>query len=442
LFTPIFHYLAAQRRWHALQGTRLLAFQNQRALRVVAHAQKRSPFYRQWWQGCDLQDWQNLPSIDKTLMMANFSQLNTVGIEKTAAFQTALQAEHARDFSPTLQATNGKRYTVGLSSGTSGNRGLFLVGEQEQAGWSGVILARALPNWRDLLRRPPLRVAFFLRANSNLYQSTDKRGIQFRYFDLMTPLAQAEHALTAFQPQIIIAPPSLLALLAHAQQAGKLRIQPERLISVAEVLESQDQAHLQTVFQCVVHQIYQCTEGLLAVSCPQGRLHWQADLVAVQWQALGQGRFSPVITDLWRTTQPIIRYRLNDVIQLSESACSCGNDWQVLQAIEGRSDDVCYFADDLGEWRVVFPDVIRRMVLLAEAPVLEYQAVQSARGQLRLAVQVAEGADFGLVERILRESVVRELARYRCVVARLEVVEGIAPVPAGVKRRRVIAKNM
>ncbi len=374
--------------------------------------------------------------------MANFSQLNTVGIEKESALQTALQAERSRDFTPTLQSATGKRFTVGLSSGTSGNRGLFLVGEQEQAGWSGVILARALPNWRDLLRRPPLRVAFFLRANSNLYQSTDKRGIQFRYFDLMTPLAQAERALTDFQPQVVIAPPSLLALLAKAQQVGTLRIQPERLISVAEVLEPQDQAHLQTAFQCVVHQIYQCTEGLLAVSCPQGSLHWQADLVAVQWQALGQGRFSPIITDLWRTTQPIIRYRLNDVIQLSTSVCSCGNDWQVLQAIEGRSDDICYFADESGEWRVVFPDVIRRMVLLADAPVLEYQAVQSERGQLRLAVQVAEGADFGVVERTLQESVLRELARYRCVVARLEVVEGIAPVPAGVKRRRVVAKSI
>jgi hypothetical protein len=50
--------------------------------------------------------------------------------------------------------------TVGLSSGTSGNRGVFLVSRAERLRWAGILLGRALPG--HLLKRllspwtPPL----------------------------------------------------------------------------------------------------------------------------------------------------------------------------------------------------------------------------------------------------------------------------------------------
>ncbi|WBV66998.1 hypothetical protein PGH44_06835 [Legionella pneumophila] len=46
---------------------------------------------------------------------------------------------------------------VGLSSGTSGSRGLFLVSEQERDAWAGIILAKAMPNGL----RSRERIAFF-----------------------------------------------------------------------------------------------------------------------------------------------------------------------------------------------------------------------------------------------------------------------------------------
>ena len=90
--------------------------------------------------------------------MRDFDQINTRGLTLDEDMEVAVQSEQSRDFAPTLNGV-----TVGLSSGTSGNRGLFLA--SEGAGHVGGGSAST-----DLgLVVPKEEGAFFLRANSNLY---------------------------------------------------------------------------------------------------------------------------------------------------------------------------------------------------------------------------------------------------------------------------------
>ena len=101
------------------------------------------------------------PIINKAIFMANFDSINTVNIELEEALAVAIKSEENRDFSPTI-----KGITAGLSSGTSGNRGVFLASEKERAYWVALVLDRVLGF--SLKKRS---IAFFLRANSNLYDS-------------------------------------------------------------------------------------------------------------------------------------------------------------------------------------------------------------------------------------------------------------------------------
>jgi phenylacetate-coenzyme A ligase PaaK-like adenylate-forming protein len=454
------HFVRARWRWHTLHGEALRDFQDARARAIVAFAAQHAPFYRAHWAGHDLRDWRTLPTVDKQTMMAHFATFNTRGISQEAALAVALAAERDRDFAPTLDGV-----TVGLSSGTSGHRGIFLAAPWEQTGWAGVLLARALHRWQGRLR-----VAFFLRSNSNLYERIGGLVIQFRYFDLMTPLPAAIRALNDLRPHVIVGPPSLLLLLAEAHERGTLRARPDRLISVAEVLEPQDHARLHAIFAAPIHQIYQCTEGLLAISCARGALHIQEDLVAIQAVPLlnpsnGEGkpgrdtkgsegaeshegmipsdfravgpRIQPIITDLWRRTQPMVRYRLNDVVQLAPGPCACGSGFRVIAAVEGRSDDCCRFISTDGTLRIFFPDTIRRMILLASGQIAEYQAVQTRPGQLSVHLAVVPGADFGAVAQAVRASVAATLVQYACRPAELELAEGLCAEAPGTKRRRV-----
>ena len=84
--------------------------------------------------------------------MKNFNGINTKGIDVKQAIEVATRSEKSRNFSPTL---NG--LTVGLSTGTSGNKGLFLVSKQERAMWVALILQRII-GWKFRKRK----IAFFL----------------------------------------------------------------------------------------------------------------------------------------------------------------------------------------------------------------------------------------------------------------------------------------
>lgn len=414
----LFTFLAARRRFRSLRGDALARYQDERARGIVAYARAHSPFYREHFDGTT--DWRELPTIDKQSMMARFDTFNTHGIRRDEAMAVALRAERDRNFSPTIDGL-----TVGLSSGTSGHRGLFLVDEHEQKTWAATILARALHR----IRRTQL--AFFLRSNSNLYQRLGA-FLQFRYFDLMTPIEEAVAALNAYQPDLVVGPPSLLAVLAAHPS---LRITPRRLISVAEVLEPQDAERLRARFGVDVHQIYQCTEGLLAVSCARGALHMQEDIVAVQCEDAGEGRVVPIVTDLHRRTQPIIRYRLNDLLVLAPDECDCGSAFRVIERIEGRSDDICRFVQPDGALRTIFPDTLRRAILLAHDAIDDYQITQRKPGALDVRLRITRDAPEVLraVQRTLEETA----RQYDCVVPSMTIEEGLEPRSADQKRRRV-----
>lgn len=271
---------------------------------------------------------------------------------------------------------------MGLSSGTSGNRGVFLVSKAERLRWAGILLARTLPPHllRHLLSpwHAPLRIAFFLRANSNLYTTLNSRRIQFTFHDLLRGVEAAVPQLNANPPDVLVAPPPVLRALAAEAFAGRLRIQPSHIIAVAEVLESRDADSVHSAFGQIPHQIYQATEGFLAYTCEYGSLHLNESFVQVEreWLDAEHTRFQPVITDFTRDTQLIVRYRLNDVLRVRAEHCSCGRAEHSIAAIEGRADEVLWLPAHNGKVVAVFPDFIRRAMLLVGEQIREFAVQQ------------------------------------------------------------------
>lgn len=423
-------YFRSRRDFQRLRGSRLKAYQDQRARAVVAHAVARAPFYAQHYRQADLADWRTLPSVDKQLMMANFAAFNTHGIGLSEAMEVALSAERCRDFRPTVRGL-----TVGLSSGTSGHRSLFLADRNEQARWVGVVLARLLPPFR--LRG--YTVTLFSQSGSNLYEDLRGRWIRFCHHDLATAIDAAVHCLNAEQPDLLCGPPSYLEMLAIRQTAGELRISPRKIVSVAEVLEPQVARALAESFGCPVFQIYQCTEGLIGISCPHGQLHLQEDIMASQFEPLGttaDAPATPVITDLWHRTLPIIRYRLNDVVTLSSEDCTCGSAFQVIENVGGRCDDVCEFLDANGSLKPIFPATLRRLILLADEAISDYEALQQHPSQLHVRVTVADGADPARLAESVENILMAGLREQGVVAPTIEVETGIIGPVEG-KRRRI-----
>ncbi len=337
--------------------------------RHFAYLHTHSPYFakRQLIRG--IGDLQDLPIMDKAASLASFNTMNTRGLKRDKALAIAIKSERTRNFTPTYNGVS-----VGLSSGTSGHRGLFVASDYERASWAGAVLAKFLPKGSISGHR----VAFFLRANNNLYESVNSRFITFRYFDMYKDMTKLISELEQYEPTVLIAPPSVLGLIANAVEQKVISLHAQKVISVAEVLSVGDEKRFKRVFrQKYIYQAYQCTEGFLAHTCHEGSLHLNEDIVYIEKEFIDDRRFVPIITDFRRKTQPIVRYRLNDILVLSKKKCSCGMTTTVIDRIEGREDDIFLFKDKAGRTIKVFPDIIARCVIYTKG-IGEYRVTQTS----------------------------------------------------------------
>lgn len=229
---------------------------------------------------------------------------------------------------------------------------------------------------------PPLplarhSIAFFLRANSNLYTAVKSPLIRFEFYDLLEALDAHIPRFNVQNPTILIAPAQVLQQLARHPD---LTIHPKKIISVAEVLEPQVKTRIEQRFGTPVHQIYQCTEGFLAHTCAYGNLHLNEDMVYIEkdWIDRESGRFAPVITDFNRKSQPVIRYRLDDVLIANDAPCPCGSAFARISAIEGRCDDILDARTTGGEPYVLYADFIRR-AMISDDLIQEYRVEQHGK---------------------------------------------------------------
>ena len=349
---------------------KLEAYQNVKESRIKKYAKQHSQYYA-------VQKESHV--IDKDEMMNNFDLLNTVGINKDQALELAINSEKTRDFQEKLN-----NITVGLSSGTSGHRGLFLISDKEKSKWAGAILAKALPK-NNIFHH---KIAFFLRADSNLYETINSKFITFEYFDIYKNMETNIERLNEYQPTILVAPPSVLTDIADAIEENKISISPIKIFSVAEVLEKTDENRFKIIFkQDIIHQIYQCTEGFLGITCECGTMHLNEDLVKIEKEYIDDKRFIPIITDLERTTQPIINYRLNDILVEKQGQCKCGRKTLAIECIEGRTDDIFIFADREQQDIKVFADFIRRCIIFVKG-IKNYKVKQLSRSEILILIDV------------------------------------------------------
>jgi len=333
----------------------------------IKFVRQNSPFYRKLWDGYDDSQWREFPIIEKSAMMENLQELITVDLDVAQAKKLAEKAEKSRDFSSKIGP-----YSIGFSSGTSGFRGMHIVSEAEQATWAGFMLARGLGS--SIFKKH--RIGLVLRANSNTYESIGSNRIKFMFYDLMKPIDELHEAILNDNLDMLICPPSVLSYF--VDMGSKIAV--KRLVSAAEVLEETDRQKIESHFGLTLHQFYSSTEGEIGATCELGKLHLNEDIMVVQkeWIDEEKGWYHPIITDFRRKTQPIIRYRMNDILVSSKTTCSCGDAREVIDSVMGRSDDVFHLEKLDGSIEMIVPDLIRRAVMQMSHEITDYIAIQKS----------------------------------------------------------------
>ncbi len=350
-------------------------FQRKKLTQFAQNVLSKSNFYKKYFKQSKI-DFDDIPVISKSLFMEHFDEINTVNISKKDALKTAIDAEESRNFKSEI---NG--ITIGLSTGTSGKRGIFLASENERAKWAALVMQRVI---KPVFFKKQ-RIAFFLRANSNLYASISSGLFEFRYFDIFQPIDELMQGVNAFQPHILAAQPSILVDIALAQSKSEIKLKLTQVISFAEVLHTEDKRFIQQQFSCKFTEVYQCTEGFLGVSCSYGTMHLNEDFVKIEKDIIDDDKFYPIITDFSRQSQPVVKYRLDDVLIAKQTPCECGSKLMAIEAIVGRDDDVLEF---LVNEKIVklYPDLIARRIALANDSFYKYQIKQVSYDSLEIAI--------------------------------------------------------
>ncbi len=355
---------------------KLLKKQEKSMLKHVKKIRRNSKFFQEHWKDYSDDDWREFPILDKATMMSNLQDYLTVDLDVEYAKNLALSAEKSRDFTEKIDG-----YSVGFSSGTSGARGMHIVSKAEQDRWSGYMMARGLGG--SIFSKH--NIGLFLRANSNTYENVGSRNIKFHFFDLMKPMDELVEKLRETNLDILIAPPSVLRYLADNNVNLKLR----RIVSSAEVLTQVDKKVIEEHFKQIVHQFYSSTEGEIAATCELGNLHLNEEIMVIQkeWVDEDRGIFRPIISDFVRITQPIIRYRQNDLLVLGKGLCPCGDAREYITEVIGRQDDIFLLQNKTGEIEHVVPDLIRRATLQMSNKIESYFVEQISENEINVMIQ-------------------------------------------------------
>jgi putative adenylate-forming enzyme len=322
------------------------------------------PFYR------SSTAFSTFPEMNKAQLISHFPLLNRFAARYEECLEQGIAQEKIR-----TRITTKFPFLVKLSSGTNGRRGVFLTTESERLQTAATILAHA----EFLNIRKPQKIALFLAAGGPPEEPIGYRHVALRFFDL----SQHTHALLAelnqFRPTVLVGPPALLTALRIADPTRALR--PATIVSVADKLEKQEKLRLEDHFASKVFEIYEANGAFLGISCREGTMHLNEDLLCFERQSVNDlsGAFEPVVSDYFRQSQAFVRFHLDDVLIPQPGICQCGSKRQAIREIRGRADDVLLFGGTS-----VPPDFIHQTIQNQLASDLDFKVIQISESQLRI----------------------------------------------------------
>lgn len=233
--------------------------------------------------------------------------------------------------------------------------------------------------------------------------------------------------LDEFRPRILWGRTSGLAGMAEylADNPRLTDWRPELVTTWSEPLLAHQKLAIEAGFGCPTSNLYSCREtSHLGALCPAGRLHVFAEDFHVEQAQPGQQPSLLLVTALFPTPMPFIRYALGDLGVLSVEPCPCGRTLPVIDRLDGRNSDVHQLPDGrriaTGFWTALFAaNPLCRTVR-------RYQIVYGENHEVRLRI-VPSAAYSNDIEAHLRRQVETQYG-YPYTI---QYPEAIEPAPSG-----------
>ena len=430
---------------------RVRAEQLRRLRRILTHARRDSPFHAARLAHVDtttfrLEDLAALPAMTKNDVMNAWDDVVT---DRQLNLQdVSIHLDRLLSGKETNAYLHGKYYAA-ATGGSSGKRGVFLWD------WETFVVTAnityRMEARQDLLETPagPRRTAVicagsYVHGSRFLFPTMLDRDREARVFPAGRPIPELVAGLNEYQPDRLVGYASVIHELCAEACARRLKISPQRISTNSEPLLDEARAMALEAWGINIHNCWGSVEIGLAAS--EGESFDGPSLAEdfLIFEAVDSGNHpvadlsraeKVLVTKLYGTVMPLIRYELTDSLILDASPNADAPGCRRIREITGRSDAWFVYTGNIRIHPMSF-----RNVLGQDQQITEYQVQQTQHGARVLAIaddsftpdRVARAlrqalAEAGLPGAKVTVEVVAELPRHpetnklkRFVPARLE----------------------
>ncbi len=198
--------------------------------------------------------------------------------------------------------------------------------------------------------------------------------------------------LNEFQPNIISGYAGTIYQLALAKLDGRLKINPGRLQSSGEVLTESMRETIENAFNQDVFDLYACSESIVLGIQKSGRdpfllfNDWHhLEVIDEKDNIVPEGtQGSLLVTPLYRTLQPLIRYRMSDTMALQTT----DQPFIALNRFSGRTEDTLIYLGPQGIKHLIHAS---EMLAFFAPGLRQFQFEQTSPNTLLLRISVNDG---------------------------------------------------
>lgn len=394
---------------------KLAEFQTARLRDILETSYQKSPYYREILKGIDissftLNDLPRLPVLKKDTVMQNWDYIVSVeGINRKIAEEHLEKLRDGERNNPYYK----DQFLFVATGGSSGKRGLF-VWDEEFLSETVCTCFRSLALEESKRGNEPIKMAVLeapstLHGSRHLFSVSYAPNVEVLVLDSIESADKQHSKLNDFQPDFLIGFASVVAEQAHAQIRGALDIKPRWVSTNSEPLDDEMREVIRNAWGTYTCNSWGSVEiGLVAMETPQSTgMIIGEDCVILE---VVDNNLQPakdvkearkvVATSLINKTFPLIRYVIDDVLELEEDNTHFPA-FREIKSILGRSDDWFKYKNCR-----IHPMAFRH-VLGQIKEIEEYQITQTENGADIIIVS-PEGLNTDMIQRGLTNNLLNE----------------------------------
>lgn len=395
-------------------------YQNKKLQRLITHAYNNIPYYRRVMQERGItpaeirtrDDLEFIPVLTKQIIRDNFNDMNFRGM-------------------------NNRQATKRSTSGTTGDPLVFYQDRNSRI-WVHAAMLRGW-SWAKY-KIGDILVSFYNLGRLSFWGKINSTIIRHYYFpanDNENKFAEFFNKIRSLKPAFVTGFTSSLYLYAKTLEKNNFpNITIPVIFTCAEMLHDYQRKLIEKAFNGRVYDYYGSNEmGSIAYECEHGNKHISEEHVILEivnsnGEAVRNRSGNIVVTDLDNFAMPFIRYRIGDVGSMSDRVCDCGRNLQILDSLDGRSQEFLKASDGSLVPGIYFPGRFREI-----KGINQFQIIQE--DLKNMVIKIVKSKNYSASDLNNMIEIIKDKLGTDMNINVKEVVD-IAPTYAG-KRRLVIS---